>query len=76
MLKNYPGFCIRTIEEEIGVFFKRNRQREVFSKINVSAETFAEAQQLVCDKMQNHNMYVAFVFPYPIKKQEKEEEKE
>ena len=74
MLKNYPGFCIRTIEEETGVFFKRNRQREVFSKINASAETFAEAQQLVCDKMQKYDMRVAFVFPYPIKKEEEEEE--
>lgn len=74
MLKNYPGFCIRTIEEEVGVFFKRKIQREAFSKINVSAETFAEAQQIVCDKMQKYDMCVAFIFPYPIKKEGEEEE--
>ena len=63
-MKHYLGFAIRNIERETGIFFKRKEKEEVFSKVRVSADNFAEAQQMLCDKMAYHNMTIAFVFPY------------
>ena len=61
-MKHYMGFAIRTEEKETGIF-KRKKQ-EVFCKLRVGADNFAEAQDMICDKMPLHKMTVAFVFPF------------
>ena len=63
-MKHYLGFAVRIVEKETGIFRKRKKQEEIFSKFTVSANSFAEAQEEVCKKMPLHNMIVAFVFPY------------
>lgn len=63
-MKHYMGFAIRTEEKETGTFFKRKKQEEIFCKLRVSADNFAEAQDTLCDKMPLHKMTVAFIFPY------------
>ena len=63
-MKHYLGFAIRTEEKETGTFFKRKKQEEVFCKVRVGADSFAEAQDMICDKMSLHKMTVAFVFPF------------
>ena len=62
-MKHYMGFAIRTEEKETGIF-KRKKQEEIFCKVRVGADNFAEAQQMLCDSMPLHKMTVAFVFPY------------
>lgn len=63
-MKHYMGFAIRLKEDESGIFFKRKKTEEIFCKIRVGADSFAEAQEMLCDKMQMHKMSVAFIFPY------------
>ena len=63
-MKHYMGFAIRTEEKETGTFFKRKKQEEIFCKVRVGADNFAEAQDMLCDKMPLHKMTVAFIFPY------------
>ena len=63
-MKHYMGFAIRLKEDESGIFFKRKKTEEVFCDVRVGADSFAEAQDVICDKMPLNNMIVAFVFPY------------
>ena len=63
-MKHYMGFAIRTEEKETGTFFKRKKREEIFCKLRVGADNFAEAQDMLCDKMPLHKMTVAFIFPY------------
>ena len=63
-MKHYLGFAVRTEEKETGFFFKRKKQEEIFCKLTVGADSFAEAQEMLCDKMPLHKMTVAFVFPF------------
>ena len=62
-MKHYMGFAVRIEEKETGIF-KRKKQEEIFCKVRVGADSFAEAQDMICDKMQLHKMTVAFVFPF------------
>lgn len=62
-MKHYLGFAIRTEEKETG-FFKRKKQKEFFSRVRVGADSFAEAQEMVCDNMPLHKITVAFIFPF------------
>lgn len=63
-MKHYLGFAVRIEEKETGIFYKRKKQEEVFCKLRVSADSFAEAQDILCDKKSLHKMPVAFVFPF------------
>lgn len=63
-MKHYMGFAIRLKEDESGIFFKRKKTEEIFCNLRVGADSFAEAQEMLCDKMQIHKMSVAFIFPY------------
>lgn len=63
-MKHYMGFAIRLKEDESGIFFKRKKTEEIFCKVRVGADSFAEAQEMLCNKMQIYNMLVAFIFPY------------
>lgn len=62
-MKHYLGFAVRTEERKTGIF-KRKKQEEIFCKVRVGADSFAEAQDTICDKMLLHKMTVAFVFPF------------
>ena len=62
-MKHYLGFAVRVEEKETGIF-KRKKQEEIFCRIRVHADSFAEAQDMLCDKMSLHKMTVAFVFPF------------
>ena len=62
-MKHYMDFAIRTEEKETGIF-KRKKQEEIFCKVRVGADNFAEAQQMLCDNMAKHKVIVGFVFPY------------
>lgn len=63
-MKHYMGFAIRLKEDESGIFFKRKKKEEIFCRITVGADSFAKAQEKLCDEMPMHKMPVAFVFPY------------
>lgn len=63
-MKHYIGFAIRVEEKETGIFFKRKKQKETFCKLRVGADSFAEAQNTICDKMSQHKIVVAFIFPF------------
>ena len=63
-MKHYLGFAVRIEEKETGILFKRKKQEEIFCKLRVGADSFAEAQDMLCDKMPLHKMTVAFVFPF------------
>lgn len=63
-MKHYLGFAVRIEEKEAGIYFKQKKQEEVFCRIRVGADSFAEAQEMLCDKMPLHKMTVAFVFPF------------
>lgn len=68
MAKKYCGFAIRTEEKEIGVFFKHKETKEIFCRIQVGGvDNFAEAQDILCDKMTKLKMPVAILLPYSIK---------
>lgn len=62
-MKHYLGFAVRIKEKETGIF-KRKKQEENFCKVRVGADSFAEAQDMICDKMPLHKMTVAFIFPF------------
>ena len=62
-MKHYLGFAVRIEEKATGIF-KRKKQEEVFCKLRVGADSFAEAQDTICNKMSLHKMTVAFVFPF------------
>ena len=53
-MKHYMGFAIRLKEDENGIFFKRKKAEEIFCKIRVGADSFAEAQEMLCDKNKNY----------------------
>ena len=63
MEKKYQGFGIREVETTKGLF-NRKVKREQFCNIQVGADNFAEAQQMLCDNMAKHKVIVGFVFPY------------
>ena len=60
----YKGFGIREVETEKGILFKRMVKEKFFSRIQVEGDNFAEAQQILCDKMAEHNITVAIITPY------------
>ena len=62
-MKRYLGFAICLKEDESGIFFKRKKTKETFCRIRVSADSFAEAQEMLCDKMQMYKMPIAIIFP-------------
>lgn len=63
-MKYYMGFALRIEEKRSGIFFELKKQEEVFCKIKVRADSFAEAQERLCDELQAHKISVAFIFPY------------
>lgn len=63
-MKHYLGFAVCTEEKETGIFFKRKKQKEKFCKLKFGANSFAEVQDLICDKMPLHKITVAFIFPF------------
>lgn len=63
-MKRYMGFAIRLKEDESGIFFKRKKTEEIFCKVRVGADGFAEAQEMLCDKMQMYKMPIAIIFSY------------
>ena len=63
-MKHYMGFAIRLKEDESGIFFKRKKTEEVFCNVRVGADSFVEAQEMLCDKMQMYKMPIAIIFPY------------
>lgn len=63
-MKNYLGFAIRQEEKEEGILFRRKRTKENFCRVRVGANNFAEAQEMLCDKMQMYKMSIAFISPY------------
>ena len=63
-MKHYLGFAVRIEEKKNGTFFKRKKQEEIFCKVRIGANSFAEAQDMICDKMPLHKMTMAFVFPF------------
>ena len=63
LMKHYLGFAVCVEEKETGIF-KRKKREEIFCKVRVGADSFAEAQDTLCDKMSLHKMTVAFVFPF------------
>lgn len=63
-MKHYMGFAIRLKEDESGIFFKRKKTEEIFCRITVGADSFAKAQERLCDEMQAYKLFVAFIFPY------------
>lgn len=64
MSRNYLGFCLREHEEETGIFFKRKVKKEVFGRLSVEADDFAEAQKMLCDNMTKRNITVGIITPY------------
>lgn len=63
-MKHYIGFALRIEEKRKGIFFELKKQEEVFCKMKVKADSFAEAQETICNKLQAHKISVAFIFPY------------
>ena len=63
MGKKYLGFGIHEVETTKGLF-NRKVKREQLCNIQVGADNFAEAQQMLCDNMAKHKVIVGFVFPY------------
>ena len=63
-MKHYLGFAVRIEEKETGIFYKRKKREEIFCKLRVGADNFAEAQDVICDKMPLHKITVAFIFPF------------
>ena len=63
-MKHYMGFAIRLKEDESGIFFKRKKTEKIFCRITVGADSFAKAQEKLCDEMPMHKMSVAFIFSY------------
>ena len=64
MGRKYQGFGIGEVETEKGIWFKRVVKEKFFSRIRVDGDSFAEAQQTLCDKMAEHGITVAIITPY------------
>lgn len=64
MGRKYQGFGIREVETEKGVWPKRVIKEEFFSRIQVHGDSFADAQQTLCDKMAEYGITVAIITPY------------
>ena len=58
------GLAIRIEEKENSIFFKHKKQKESFYKLRISANSFAEAQEILCNEMPAHKISIAFIFPY------------
>ena len=63
-MKYYMGFALRIEEKRSGIFFELKKQEEVFCKMKVRADSFAEAQETLCNEMPARKISVAFIFPY------------
>lgn len=63
-MKHYMGFALRIEEKRSGIFFELKKQEEVFRKMKVRADSFAEAQEAICNELQVHKISVALIFPY------------
>lgn len=63
-MKHYMGFALRIEEKRSGIFFELKKQEEVLRKMKVRADSFAEAQEAICNGLQAHKISVAFIFPY------------
>ena len=63
-MKHYLGFAVCIEEKETGILFKRKKQKEVLRNLRVEVNSFAEAQDMVCDKIPLYKMTVAFIFPF------------
>ena len=64
MGRKYQGFGLREVETEKGIWFKRVVKEKFFSRLQVDGDSFADAQQTLCDKMAEHNITVAIITPY------------
>ena len=58
------GLAIRIEEKENGIFFKHKKQKESFYKLRISANSFAKAQEILCNEMPAYKISIAFIFPY------------
>ena len=58
------GLAIRIEEKENCIFFKHKKQKESFYKLRISANSFAEVQETLCNEMPAHKISIAFIFPY------------
>lgn len=58
------GLAIRIEEKENGIFFNHKKQKESFYKLRIYANSFAEAQETLCNEMPAHKISIAFIFPY------------
>lgn len=63
-MKYYIGFAIYIEEKEKGIFFKHKKQKESFYKLRIGANSFAEAQETLCNEMPARKISIAFIFPY------------
>ena len=63
-MKYYMGFALCIEEKRSGIFFELKKQEEVFCKMKVRADSFAEAQETLCNEMLARKISVAFIFPY------------
>ena len=63
LMKRYLGFAVRVEEKETGIF-KRKKHEESFYKLRISANSFAEAQETLCNEMPARKISIAFIFPY------------
>lgn len=63
-MKHYMGFAIRLKKTPLLSSFKRKETEEIFCRITVGANSFAKAQEILCDEMQAYKLSVAFIFPY------------
>ena len=58
------GLAICIEEKENGIFFKHKKQKESFYNLRIGANSFAEAQETLCNEMPARKISVAFIFPY------------
>ena len=63
-MKHYMGFALYIEEKENGIFFKHKKQKESFYKLRIGANSFAKAQETLCNEMPAHKISIAFIFPY------------
>lgn len=68
MSRVYRGFAIR--EQIETTFFGRKKKKKFFSRLTVEADSFAEAQQRMCEEMNKLHMPVVFIFPYHEEKED------
>lgn len=63
-MKHYLGFAVCIEEKETGILFKRKKQKESFYKLRIDANSFIEAQEMLCNEMPARKISIAFIFPY------------